>query len=291
MNASVNGGPNYTDMRTASDLIETYPGLQGKDGIYLLYPEGPSGEPRRVFCDMTTNGGGYMLVARTHPDGEIGEDDTWGWDGDPIGDVDDFTQPYQCGWNIWSSSGAFFNEFIVGNRKNVFTNEFGPSIYRFHNIVYFGTGSDNTGTGSDGFIFSTTGIHGQNNVRVHPISRTVIQNDTSVYSYTGVPNMMQTAGMIGANSDTNQDRYGFGHGGNTVQYGMQPNRMKTAHLNSYNAWSYAGPWKHGQIEGEWTSSNGDFLGNSSEYSVTLTDADGLNPRIHGGSNQCMIFVR
>src|SRR5690606_9141016 len=74
-------------------LLEREPGKQGKDGIYEIDPDGPGGaQPIRVFCDLTLDGGGWMLVGRSAPS-TTDESPPFGW-GVATGDVTDESKPY-----------------------------------------------------------------------------------------------------------------------------------------------------------------------------------------------------
>ena len=61
---SVFAGPNYRNYKTASELLAVFPSLAGQDNYYMLYPQGPNSAGVPVYCDMTTDGGGWMMVAR-----------------------------------------------------------------------------------------------------------------------------------------------------------------------------------------------------------------------------------
>ena len=90
-------GKEIGNYSTAKELLAAKPEYLNKDGLYFLYPSGRSNPGELVYCDMTTDGGGWMLVTRSHPTGTVASG-TWGWGGGKIGDVTDYTQPYQAGW-------------------------------------------------------------------------------------------------------------------------------------------------------------------------------------------------
>lgn len=82
-------GP-YAAYKTAKQLLDANPQLAGQDNYYLLYPGGTAAAPQWVWCDMTTNGGGYMLVARSHPSAVNYNGQNWGWRGGKIGQISPF---------------------------------------------------------------------------------------------------------------------------------------------------------------------------------------------------------
>jgi hypothetical protein len=59
---SIFTGPDYRSYKTAKDLLAAYPSLAGKDNYYTLYPQGPTSQYQLIWCDMTTDGGGWMLL-------------------------------------------------------------------------------------------------------------------------------------------------------------------------------------------------------------------------------------
>ena len=119
-------GPDYGTVkglaRTASDLLALYPETAGKDGYYMLYPNGRTSGGQLVYCDMTTDGGGWMMVARGHPTTVNYNGANWGWRGNKIGSVKDFTQAYQAGWWQYWDNTTSFTSYIFGNRANINNN-------------------------------------------------------------------------------------------------------------------------------------------------------------------------
>ena len=73
----------YTECQTAKDILDTYPELEGQDGYYWVWPDGDN--PVKVYCDMTLDGGGWMLLARSHPSTVNYGGTNWGWRGNQIG--------------------------------------------------------------------------------------------------------------------------------------------------------------------------------------------------------------
>ena len=65
-----------------------------KDGIHEIDPDGPGAlPPRRVYCDMTVDNGGWTLVARSTP-GDAGA--PFGWK-QATGSLEDDKAPYSLG--------------------------------------------------------------------------------------------------------------------------------------------------------------------------------------------------
>ena len=75
---SVVAGPDYRNYKTASELLAAFPQLSGRDNYYMLYPQGPSSAGVLTWCDMTTDGGGWMMVARSHPSAVTYGGQNWG---------------------------------------------------------------------------------------------------------------------------------------------------------------------------------------------------------------------
>ena len=108
---SVYAGPDNRTYKTASELLTAYPQLAGIDNYYMLYPQGPSSAGVLTLCDMTTDGGGWMLIARSAPSVTLGGEN-WGWKGGAVGSINDFSKAYQLGWGeIWDGN-ATFTSFI-----------------------------------------------------------------------------------------------------------------------------------------------------------------------------------
>ena len=119
-----------SNIKTAKQLLERRPSVAGKDGYYFIYPQGINSVGQLVWCDMTTDGGGWMMIARSHPSTVNYGSTNWGWRGGAIGSVKDFSQAYQAGWWDYWNGNATFTEFIFGNRANINNNLWGPFSVR-----------------------------------------------------------------------------------------------------------------------------------------------------------------
>lgn len=240
--------------RTAKELLELYPSQAGKDGYYFLYPSGIRSEGQLVYCDMTTDGGGWMLIARSHPTTVNYNSQNWGWRGGKIGNVKDFSQAYQAGWwTFWNSVGLTFASFIFGNRKNINNNEWGPFVYKNSSINYTN--------------FTTSDTQ-------QSASRSTIKSDVNVYGSSAYPGMQQAIGFPITGTNNNiyylRDCCGF-----SSAYGGRPTNMGTTYCNS--ARYSSGPWCNGSS----SDVDGDFVQGGTNYSGF----------IHGGTNQYMIMVK
>jgi hypothetical protein len=238
--------------KTAKELLAGRPALLGKDGYYMLWPNGRTGLGQLVYCDMTTDGGGWMMIARSHPSTVNYGGQNWGWRGGVIGSIRDFTQAYQAGWfPIWNTIGSSFTEFIFGNRANINNNLWGSFIYK-RGITY------------NDFMNSDTQQGG---------STAVLKSDATVYGQADFPGMQGAIGFPITGTASNyyymRDCCGFS------SYGGTPTSMVTTYCGAN--FYYSGPWCGGST----TDGSGNFLNNP-------YDANGLR---HGGTNQYMIMVR
>lgn len=238
---------------TAKDLLQKYPNTFQKNGYYLLFPAGRFSPGHLVYCDMTTDGGGWMMIARSHPSTVDYNGQNWGWRGGPIGSVNDFSQAYQAGWYpYWNSYGNSFTEFIFGNRENINNNNWGYFVYKRSGLTYSTFLESDTQQGA---------------------SDTTLKSNTSVYGNTDRPGMQGAIGFPVTGTSNNiyymRDCCGFS------TYGGTPTAMNTTYCGA--SFYYAGPWCGGSS----TDSSGNFLPNS-------YDSNGLR---YGGTNQYMIMVR
>ena len=227
--------------KTAKDLLTEYPLTANNSGYYFLYPNGRNNTGQLVYCDMTTDGGGWMLVARSHPTGTPA---TWGWLGNIEGNVRDFTQPYQAGWGQYWKTSTSFTSFIFGNRKNINNNTWGPFIYKWSGITY------------STFMDSDT---------LQTYSASVVQSNTSIYNTTAFPGMQ---GVIGfATTGTSGKNYYMRDCCGYSGFGGNPNSLATTYINDPTLWYYSGPWGAGSSN----IAGGDFVQTTASANVGGTN--------------------
>lgn len=253
---SVYAGPDNRTYKTASELLAAYPQLAGRDNYYMLYPQGPSSAGVLTWCDMTTDGGGWMLFARSHPSVINYGGANWGWRGGAIGSVKDFSQAYQLGWWSFFEGNTTFTSFLFGNRSNINNNSWGYFVYKV-NISSYST-------------FTTS------DTQQSPSSTSVLKSDTSVYTWTTYPGMQ---GQIGfAITGTTNNLYYLRDCCGYATYGGSPTSFVTTYCSSDTSLAYSGPWCGGSS----TDGSGNFLPN-------VTTTAGGNK--YGGTNQYMIMVK
>jgi hypothetical protein len=246
----------YAAYKTAKELLDANPSLAGQDNYYLLYPGGTSAVPQWVWCDMTTDGGGWMLIARSHPLTVNYRGQNWGWASGKIGDVRQFGEAYQAGWGtLWNPNGATFTSFLFGNRANINNNSWGSFVYKRSNINYSSFSTSDT---QQSYDYST------------------IKSDTGVYGSTGTPGMQTAIGYWTTGTNNNiyymRDCCGF------AGYGGTPTSMSTTYCGNDSVVYYSGPWCGGSSQ----DGSGNFL------SGTYVTAGGNR---YGGTNQYMIMVK
>jgi len=271
----------FKGYRTAKELLQAKPALLNRDGIYTLCPDGTINSATPIYCDMTTDGGGWMLMARSHPDPAPASaqvpsvsgvtsavpSGSFGWQGSGIGSVFNFSAPYQLPWlSSWHSNGSTFTEFIFGNRQNINTNQWGPFIYK-HSVENY------------------SGLMTTDNAYVNS-TRTVVKSTTSVYGTTSFPGMQfyygyGSTGTIG-NYYFFRDVVQFG-----ATFGAYSGGMLTTYINDSVNWQTSGPWGASGINFNVISAgidaNGDFV-----QIPTNRPSGNTN---YGGTTQFMVMVR
>jgi hypothetical protein len=49
--------------RNAKEILQNSPSLQNNDGYISIRPDGPNSAPKKIWADMSTDGGGWVVVA------------------------------------------------------------------------------------------------------------------------------------------------------------------------------------------------------------------------------------
>jgi hypothetical protein len=252
-NFRYSGPQAFSSCKTCKEIIDTFPQLAGYDGLYWVYPGGPTSSPYQVYCDMTTDGGGWMLVARSHPTTVKYNGKNWGWKGGSIGSINDFSQAYQLGWGeIWDTTGSTFTSYIYGNQRTNFDNSWGPFVYKVSSIDYptfFGSDTQQTYT------------------------RSTLKSNTSVYGTTVYPSMQNAIGFT--TTGTNNNNYYMRDCCGYFSYGGGPTKITTTYCGRTTSYS-SGPWCGGS-----TNTGGIY-----DYGTYITSG-----YTYGGTDQYMIMVK
>ena len=222
------------------------------NGLYWIKP--PTGTATQVYCDMNTDGGGWMLIARTHPSNSIGAS-SWGWRGTDFGGVSTYSNGYQLNIYNWYTQGFKFSSYIYGNQLTNNSNNWGPFVYK----VDLG----------DLATFLTSDTQ-QSFVNVQ-----TVKWDLSVYGVTSYPGMQSAIGF--PITGTAQNNYYMRDCCGYLSFGINPNGMTTTYVNSSSVPWYSGPFVQG----------GALLGDGITY---LQGGSSLVTNM-GGTNQVMLMVR
>lgn len=225
------------------------------DGLYWI--KAPNGTAAQVWCDMNTAGGGWMLVARTHPSGTGLAGGVWGWTTTSgTGSVTNFSAPYCLDIGTWYNNGFRFSSYIFGNQYSNNSNTWGPFIYQVN-------------------LYDQTTLQ-SNNVQWSAESYLTLKTDTNVYWTTGFPSMQTYIGYQQTATSYNvffmRDCCSPGGPG---EYGLNPWGMITTYCSNPTILGYCGPWCNG------ATLNGNLYVQGGSNSQTNT----------GGTNQCMLMVR
>lgn len=227
------------------------------DGLYWVRPS-KSSAPQQVYCDMNTDGGGWMMIARTHPTSTDLGGQNWGWRGGAMGSINDFSKPYQLGfYPNWFSVGASFTEFAFGNQYSPTSNAWGPYVYKQ------ATPDAATIMNNDFAL----GVYSYNTIK-YPA------NYASIYATTSPPWMQALFGWAISGTASNiywmRDVSGFSNN----SYGLNYYGMSSTYFNDPTYWTISGPWGAGA----------NVLGDGTYNQV------GSNEKL-GGTSQVILMVR
>lgn len=220
------------------------------NGLYWIKAS-PNTTPQQVWADMNTDGGGWMLVARTYP-GTSPSAGTFGWRGTGLGAPTTYGAAYQLDLLTMYNNGYRFTDFLFGHQSTNNSNNWGPFIYKMSGI------NSTTLMTVDNYLNATY---------------TTVASNTSIYGSSNPPGMQQTFGWPTSGTSNNmyfmRDVSGF-----TTGYGIQPYGMTTTYINASDPAFYSGPWVYNTL----TGNNWDQNGSSSPTNI-------------GGTTQVMVMVR
>jgi len=228
--------------------------LTGTTVSGLYWVKSPTGTAVQVYCDMVTDGGGWMLIARTHPAAAIGAS-SWGWRGISYGSPAVYTDCYQLPLYTWYTQGFTFTSYMYGNQLTNNSNNWGPFVYKV-DLPDLPT-----------FLTSDTQQSG--------VCYTTLQANTNVYGSTNFPGMQQAIGYP-ITGTSNNNYYMRDCCGYSV-YGVSPTGVVTTYINSSTVQFFSGPFALG------ATLNVDGITYTLGGSSLVTNM--------GGTNQVMLMVR
>jgi hypothetical protein len=223
------------------------------NGLYWIKP--PNGPAEQVWCDMNTAGGGWILIARTHPSFSptMG---TFGWNSSTlIGGATTFGAGYHLGLKRLTDAGFLFNSFIYGNQRDIVSNEWGPFVYQVG-------------------IYTPISFMGNIDPPERLNERSTVKMDLNVYGSSAFPPMQQYMSPR-ETTTTNENLFNMRDVTPSSGYGISPVGMLTGYCNSAGVPWYAGAFCNGA-----TLSGNDWVQGGSSLVTNM-----------GGTSQVMLMVR
>ncbi|XP_061167449.1 fibrinogen-like protein A [Saccostrea echinata] len=143
--------------KDCSDIVKRDPGKKGQNGVYVIYPD----TRRDVFCDMTTDGGGWTVIQKRQ-DGDVDFYRTWidykhgfgdasknYWIGNDVIHAFTMDKNQKLRVDIQSCDGehayAVYTTFYIGDENNKYTltvsgyNGTAGDSLKYHNGMNFTT--------------------------------------------------------------------------------------------------------------------------------------------------------